>query len=87
MTSAGDAFGKTIGNEKIGVYTSDDVRGFNPVEAGNARMEGLYFDQQERPTPRLINGSTIRVGITGSPGKCPWKNGSLMLTFLMPTAL
>ncbi len=73
MTSAGDAFGKTIGNEKIGVYTSDDVRGFNPVEAGNARMEGLYFDQQERPTPRLINGSTIRVGITaqGYPFPAP----------------
>ena len=26
-------------------------------------------------------------GITGSDGKWPWKNGSLMLTFLMPTAL
>ena len=26
-------------------------------------------------------------GITGSDGKWPWKNGSLMVTFLMPTAL
>ena len=25
------------------------------------------------------------VGITGSPGKWPWKNGSLMVTFFRPT--
>src|SRR5207247_1988828 len=24
-------------------------------------------------------------GIMGWPGKCPWKNGSLIVTFLMPT--
>ncbi len=73
MTSAGDAFGKTIGNEKVGIYTADDIRGFNPIEAGNARIEGLYFDQQERPSPRLINGSTVRVGITaqGYPFPAP----------------
>ena len=52
VTSAGDAFGKTVGTEKIGIYNSDDIRGFNPIEAGNARMEGLYFDQQENPLAR-----------------------------------
>ena len=52
MTSAGDAFGKTVGTEKIGIYNSDDIRGFYPIEAGNARMEGLYFDQQENPLAR-----------------------------------
>jgi iron complex outermembrane recepter protein len=73
VTAAGDAFGKSIGNEKIGLYTPEDIRGFNPIDAGNARMEGLYFDQQERPTPRLINGSTVRVGITaqGYPFPAP----------------
>ena len=73
MTSAGDAFGRTVGTEKIGIYNSDDIRGFNPIDAGNARMEGLYFDQQEKPTPRLINGSTVRVGITaqGYPFPAP----------------
>jgi iron complex outermembrane recepter protein len=72
-TSAGDAFGKTIGNEKVGIYSTDDIRGFNPIDAGNARIEGLYFDQQDRPTPRLITGSTIRVGITaqGYPFPAP----------------
>ena len=32
--------------------------------------------------------STISTpGITGMRGKCPWKKGSLTLTFLMPMAL
>jgi iron complex outermembrane recepter protein len=72
-TAAGDAFGKAVGNERVGIYSPDDVRGFNPIEAGNARIEGLYFDQQDRPTPRLISGSTIRVGITaqGYPFPAP----------------
>ena len=30
---------------------------------------------------------TSTPGITGRPGKWPWKKGSLMLTFLMPIAL
>ncbi len=73
VTSAGDAFGSQVGNERIGLYANDDVRGFNPVEAGNARIDGLYFDQQDRPTSRLIEGSTIRVGITaqGFPFPAP----------------
>ncbi len=73
VTSAGDAFGKAVGNEKIGLYTTEDIRGFNPIEAGNARIEGLYFDQQERPGTRLIEGSTVRVGISaqGYPFPAP----------------
>ena len=73
VTTASDAFGVTVGNERIGLYTTDDIRGFNPIEAGNARIEGLYFDQQERPSSRLVEGSTIRVGITaqGFPFPAP----------------
>lgn len=73
VTSAGDAFGVAVGNEKIGLYNNDEVRGFNPIEAGNARIEGLYFDQQDRPSNRTIEGSTIRVGITaqGIPFPAP----------------
>jgi hypothetical protein len=42
VTAAGDAFGKAVGNERIGLYSSDDVRGFSPVDAGNARIEGCF---------------------------------------------
>lgn len=62
VTSADDAFGRAVGNEKIGIYSTEEVRGFNPVEAGNVRIEGLYFDQQSQPSSRLIDSSFVRVG-------------------------
>ncbi len=62
VTQSEDAFGRASGNERIGIYSPEDVRGFNPIEAGNARIEGLYFDQQGQPTNRLVDSSSIRVG-------------------------
>ena len=62
VTSADDAFGRAVGNEKIGIYSTEEVRGFNPVEAGNVRIEGFYFDQQSQPSSRLIDSSSVRVG-------------------------
>ena len=44
ITSASDAFGTSIGNETIGLYRDNNVRGFSPITAGNRRIEGLYFD-------------------------------------------
>ncbi|WP_298174204.1 hypothetical protein [Novosphingobium sp.] len=72
-TSAGDAFGQAIGNERVGLYTVDDVRGFNPVDAGNTRIDGLYFAPVDRPPNRLIRGSKVRVGISaqGYPFPAP----------------
>ena len=34
----------------------------NPVDAGNVRLEGLYFDQVDRLSSRLSDSNTIRVG-------------------------
>ena len=62
-TSSEDAFGRSIGNESIGIYNEEDVRDFSPIEAGNVRLEGLYFDRLGSLTSRLVEGSTIRVGI------------------------
>ena len=61
-TQSSDAFGRTVGQDKSGLYSSDDVRGFNPVDAGNVRLEGLYFDQVDKLSTRLSDGNTIRVG-------------------------
>jgi iron complex outermembrane recepter protein len=73
VTQAGDAFGTSIGDERIGIYTSTNVRGFSPVSAGNIRLEGLAFDRPAGFTNRLIEGSTIRVGISaqGYPFPAP----------------
>ncbi len=73
VTAADDAFGRAVGNERIGIYSTEEVRGFNPVEAGNVRIEGLYFDQQSMPSNRLIDSSAIRVGFAarGYPFPAP----------------
>lgn len=74
VASAEDAFGKTVvGDEQIGIYNPEDVRGFSPIAAGNVRIEGLFFDQQSHPTDRLIDGSTVHVGISaqGYPFPAP----------------
>src|SRR5687767_14569713 len=45
VRQAEDAFGTNVGRESIGIYNSSNVRGFSPTTAGNARIDGLYFDQ------------------------------------------
>lgn len=64
VASATDGFGSVVGNERVGVYTVNSVRGFNPIVAGNRRLEGLYFDLGGNGlTGRLIERSTVRVGL------------------------
>ena len=44
VTASTDAFGVAIGVEVLGVYSPSQVRGFDPLSAGNARIEGMYVD-------------------------------------------
>lgn len=73
VRQAEDAFGLAVGSESTGLYSESQVRGFSPVVAGNARIEGLYFDRQGDFTSRLIARSTIHVGLTarGFPFSAP----------------
>lgn len=73
VTAAEDAFGATLGNESIGLYNARRVRGFSPVEAGNVRIEGLYLDRQGALPTRLVEGATVRVGLSaqGYPFPAP----------------
>ncbi len=73
VTQAEDAFGTSIGNEDVGIYNSNDVRGFSPTRAGNVRVEGLYYDQVWALTSRLRRSTTIRIGISaqGFPFPAP----------------
>jgi iron complex outermembrane recepter protein len=64
VASADDAFGLTLGLEAIGMYNPGSVRGFNPQTAGNVRIDGLYFDQQGALSNRVVEGSTIRIGVS-----------------------
>ncbi|MBU1378598.1 MAG: TonB-dependent receptor [Alphaproteobacteria bacterium] len=63
VATAEDAFGASIGTEKVGLYSASDVRGFSPVTAGNIRLEGLYVDRPASFTDRLVESNTVRVGL------------------------
>ena len=73
VTAADDAFGTSIGNESVGIYNPDEVRGFSPVAAGNLRLGGLYLGNVTLNNPRLLAGNTIRVGLSaqGYPFPAP----------------
>lgn len=73
VRAAGDAFGTSVGNEKIGLYSAADVRGFSPITAGNIRIDGLAVTEHGGFINRVVSGSTIRVGLTaqGYPFPAP----------------
>lgn len=75
VRTAGDAFGTSVGNEKIGLYNVGDVRGFNPATAGNIRVEGLSVTEHGGFSSRIASGSTIRVGLTAQGYAFPAPTG------------
>ena len=75
VTAADDAFGTTVGNESIGIYSSFDVRGFSPLQAGNVRIAGLYFDKVADENDRIEESSRIRVGIAAQGYAFPAPTG------------
>jgi len=72
-SAAEDAFGTSVGNERVGLYNPDSARGFSPVTAGNLRIDGLYIDRPGDFSQRLMSSSNIRVGLTaqGYPFAAP----------------
>lgn len=75
VKEAEDAFGTSVGDENIGLYTPFEVRGFSAIDAGNVRIDGLYFDRQTDPSFHLVEGSTIRVGISAQGYPLPAPTG------------
>lgn len=86
VTQAEDAFGTSVGEESIGIYNDYDVRGFSPVDAGNVRIEGLYFDMQDGLNGRVSGGSTVRVGISAQSYAFPAPTGIADLSLRKPGA-
>jgi iron complex outermembrane receptor protein len=64
ITQAEDAFGFSVGRESIGIYNANQVRGFSPTQAGNVRIDGLYFDPAFGLQGLLINSVGIKVGLS-----------------------
>ena len=83
-TQSSDAFGRSVGSERSGLYSGEEVRGFNPGEAGNVRMEGLYFDQIGFLSARLTEGNTVRVGIAAQRFPFPAPSGLIDHKLALP---
>lgn len=64
LRAADDGFGTKIGRESVGIYKTTKVRGFSPIDAGNIRIDGLYFDQAWPIGSHLLEATNIRVGIS-----------------------
>lgn len=77
LNAAQDAFGTSIGSESIGLYTAMDARGFNPSQAGNLRIEGMYYQPAPNmtPSPRLFRQTTMRVGLSAQSYPFPSPTG------------
>lgn len=84
VATAEDAFGITLGPESLGLYSPSGVRGFNPITAGNARIDGLYFDQQGSMFDRLVTDTRIRVGLSSVTFPWPAPSGIVDYTLRQP---
>jgi iron complex outermembrane receptor protein len=90
VTASADAFGVSIGVEALGVYSPSQVRGFDPLAAGNARIEGLYVDIHGPILPygplpaRLVQNTRIRVGPAAAGFPFPSPTGIVDFTLRSP---
>jgi iron complex outermembrane recepter protein len=83
-TQSSDAFGRSVGNERSGLYSGEEVRGFNPGEAGNIRLEGLFFEFAGFLSQRLNEGSTVRVGLAAQRYPFPAPSGLIDYRLVVP---
>ena len=87
VTAAQDAFGTTIGDDSIGLYSSKNARGFSPKDAGNMRIEGLFFDQQTMHfgfAGQLTKSTTMRVGLSAQSYPAPAPTGIADVRLRLP---
>jgi iron complex outermembrane receptor protein len=90
VTASSDAFGVAIGVEALGVYNPAQVRGFDPIAAGNARIEGLYADVHGTVIPygplpaRLVQDVRIRVGLAAAGFAFPSPTGIVDFSLRSP---
>jgi iron complex outermembrane receptor protein len=85
VTAAQDAFGTSIGVQNVGLYSPNDARGFSPQQAGNLRIEGLFFDQQTWTISEcMVREVTMRVGFAAQSYSFPAPTGIADLTLRTP---
>jgi iron complex outermembrane receptor protein len=86
VASAQDAFGTSIGTDTIGLYNAQETRGFSPRDAGNFRIEGLYYDQAGNfgYTSQMVRSTTMRVGLSAQSYPFPSPTGIADIRLRLP---
>ena len=83
--AATDAFGETVGVERIGLYNLFQTRGFNLVEnSGAFRIEDAFYFPAGFPAEALLAGSTIRVGASAARLDLPSPTGVIAFRIRRP---
>lgn len=86
VTSAQDAFGASIGDDDVGLYNQDEARGFSPKDAGNMRIEGLFYDQQRffGFGSQLTQSTVMQVGLGAQSDPFPAPTGIADIRLRLP---
>lgn len=85
VTAAEDAFGTATGYQAVGLYSINDARGFNPQQAGNLRIEGLFFDMPSMYLNQcLVSTTSMKVGIAAQSYSFPAPTGIVEASLATP---
>ena len=84
LSVAEDAFGTKVGNDNVGLYGPNSARGFNPQQAGNVRIEGMYFDQQGFMGRAVARSTTMRVGLSAQSYPFAAPTGIADMSLVLP---
>ena len=72
---ARDAFGERIGNEQVGLYNEQQVRGFSLGDAAAYRLEGSYFLRDYQLPDAILAGVSVKVGVNAARTDYPSPSG------------
>ena len=75
VASAEDAFGTSVGNERVGLYNPSSARGFSPIVGRQCADRRLVFRPAGPLPERLVASSTMRVGLTAQSYPFPAPTG------------
>jgi iron complex outermembrane receptor protein len=75
VTQARDAFGQRIGEEAIGLYGENQVRGFDLATTASHRIDGAYFIREFQVPDVLTQGVRVNVGIAAARLHFPSPSG------------
>ncbi|WP_114952337.1 hypothetical protein [Sphingosinicella terrae] len=75
VRNAADAFGERAGIEQSGLYTENQVRGFDLNDSGAYRIDDAYFSRAQGLDDTILAGVSVRVGVNAARLPYPAPSG------------